>query len=131
MGKKVDVTCCACGKKAEFTVSDTSENQTVHFACGCGAVTELSGPMKGDKAADTLKLLNEVIGKAAPLIQQFRQSKMAGPDTGVGDGMAQVAKEITIELLNVDGELREALKDYVEQSLRMNLLGENPEEEDK
>jgi hypothetical protein len=126
---EIDVTCAACGKKAKIKVSDTAENQTIQFACSCGAVTEISGPMKGGKAEETLKLLNEIVGKAAPLIQQFRQSKMAGPDTGVGDGMAQVAKEIAIKILSSDDELREALEDYVEQSLRAGLLGENPEGE--
>jgi len=131
MSQKVNIVCGACGRDHVIeTDFAPDKNHTFTVLCTCGASTTAQGPVNADKPMDTFKIMNEVLSKLPPIIQEFRQSKLKGVDTGLGDALAEAGKEIALEVLQEDQELRGAIREYIIASLRNSFLGEGKAEED-
>jgi len=119
------ITCAGCGKQYDVTIDNTGigEKQTVIAKCSCGATTEISGLLKPKPGKDTFGQINELLAKLPMIIQSIRETKMEGMDTGIGQAVSELSKEIALEVLEGDFELREALKEHVTTELRRYLLG--------
>ena len=128
MAENVEIVCIGCGKKYTATLGNIkiTEKQTVAAKCDCGTYTEISGTLGTKKGQEWMQHLNEILAKAVPVIQEIRQAKMKGVDTGIGEALSELSKELALEILKENPELREALKDYVHDNLQRYL---HPNEE--
>jgi hypothetical protein len=114
--KRVDIKCAGCGKVIPVT---TGEGHTGIAKCDCGATTYVQG-----EPGAVLEQLNELLLKVPAILQQFKQSRRKGFETGLDDALHEVSRELSIEILKEDHELREALKERVRESLEAGLLEE-------
>jgi hypothetical protein len=121
MDEKVKVTCMGCGKIHEVTVSDKGP-QTAEVRCDCGTQTQLTTPAgKPQRMEETLKILNEIYPKVMAVLGEFRESKLKGVDTGIGEAISEVSKAIALRILEGDPILGKALGRIVRANLESYL----------
>lgn len=111
--KRTDIKCGGCGKVIPVT---TGEGHTGIAKCDCGATTYVQG-----EPGAVLEQLNELLGKVPAILKEFKQSRRKGFETGLDEALHEVSRELSIEILKEDKELREALKDHVRGSLEAGL----------
>lgn len=103
--KETMVVCAGCGKKLSVTCG---EGHTGIVKCDCGVTTTV----KGNPGA-VLDEINRLLEKVPALIQQLRDSKRKGFETGVDEAIHEAARQATISLLKEDPRLRDDLKELV------------------
>jgi len=119
------ITCAGCGKQYEFNIDDTTfdEKHMLIAKCACGATTQVESALKTERDKNMFGQINDILAMVPGIIRQIRESKMEGMDTGVGEAIAEVSKELAMEVLERDEELRDALREHVTEDLRRYLLG--------
>ncbi len=126
--KPTEITCAGCGKKVPVT---TGEGHTGIVKCECGTTTTVQG-----EPGPVLEEINRMLPKIVGIIKQFKNTGSRGPETGLGEGAHIATRDMVVEVLKEDEELRAALKDYVRSSLEASLFqrekgeGENDGDED-
>lgn len=116
--KKIEITCGGCGKVISVT---TGEGHTGIAKCDCGATTYVKGDL-----GDIMEQVTRIMEKLPAILGELKQSKRKGFETGLDEALHQVAKDVSIELLQEDPELRAAIKEQVRAALESAFLG--PEE---
>lgn len=113
--KRTEIKCAGCGKKIPVTAG---EGHMGIAQCDCGATTYVQG-----EPGPVLEQLNELLSKAPALLQQFKDSRRKGFETGLDEALHDASRELTLEILREDPGLRERLKDVVRDALENGLPG--------
>lgn len=119
--KKIEITCIGCGKKHDIVSED---GHTGIVKCDCGATSSL----KGD-ASSIIGEIAPLLDKIPALLKEFKTAKRKGFESGIDDGLHEVAKAMVIEIVKENSEIREALKEFVNNCLERSLHPENEEPE--
>jgi CRISPR/Cas system-associated protein Cas10 (large subunit of type III CRISPR-Cas system) len=134
----MEITCGKCG-----TVQDTGEfkifledkmakGHPVSFPCKkCGALVQIGGTTEKEEKDKTLEMFDRVkqlLPEISRIIQEFRRSKISGADTGIGEAVARMSRELSLEVIQEDPLIREGLKDLVREELRAAFLPKEEEE---
>lgn len=113
--KRTEIKCAGCGKKIPVT---TGEGHTGVAKCDCGATTYVQG-----EPGQILEQLNELLVKAPALLQQFKDSRRKGFETGLDQAIHDASHELAMEILREDPDIRGALRDLVRASLEEGISG--------
>lgn len=105
--ESIPIKCSKCGKEATITAG---EGHTGIFKCECGATTTIKG-----RPFDILAELQKMI---PALIDQWKTDKQQGVATGLDAALHEESKKIALRLLATDRDLKSALEEFVEGSLR-------------
>lgn len=119
--KTVEITCIGCGKKHSVI---SEEGHASSVKCDCGTTTSI----KGD-AGPIIEQIAILMEKAPALLKEFKQTRRRGFESGIDDGLHEVAKQMVIEIIKEDSEMRESLKEFVHGCLERSLHPENDEPE--
>ncbi len=109
-----EINCAGCGKKVPVT---TGEGHTGIVKCDCGVTTTVQG-----EPGDRLDQINRMLPQFVALIKEFKATGLKGPDTGVREGIHIAARDMVVEILKEDEDLREAVKAYVRASLEGSMF---------
>lgn len=122
--KKVEVTCIGCKKKHSIV---SEEGHTGIVKCDCGATTTVEGDTGATAAIfEQIAVLME---KAPALLKEFKSAKRLGFESGIDQGLHEVAKNMVLEIVKEDAGLQSALKEFVHGCLERSLHPENEEPE--
>ena len=119
--KTVEITCIGCGKKLPVV---SEEGHTGIVKCECGATTTV----KGDAGA-IFEQIAAIMEKAPAILREVKQTKRKGFETGIDEGLHEVARAMVMEIIKEDSEIREGLKEFVHGCLERSLHPENEEPE--
>lgn len=129
----MDVICEKCAWLVEFP--EQAKGPLPFPPCPkCGGVmrawkTEKEKPEeKEDKALDMFEKIKQLLPEISRIIQEFRRSKISGADTGIGEAVARMSRELSLEVIQEDPLIREGLKDLVREELRAAFLPKEEEE---
>jgi hypothetical protein len=103
--KRTEIKCAGCGKKIPVT---TGEGHTAIAKCDCGATTYVEG-----EPGPVLKELNELLTKVPALLQNFKDTRRKGFETGLDEALHDTSREIAFEILREDQSLRKRFKELV------------------
>lgn len=120
--KTVEITCIGCGKKHSIVSED---GHTGIVKCDCGATATVEGD-----ASAVLDQVAKMMKEAPALLREFKQTRRKGFETGLDEGLHEVCKDMVIEIVKEDTELRESLKDYVRDCLHQALNPQGGSEPD-
>ena len=112
--KRTEITCAACGKKVAITAG---EGHISVVKCECGAETQVQGD-----PGPVLDLINTMLPQIVGVIKEVKGSGGKGPQSGLAEGVHTATRDMVVEVLKEDKELREALKAYVRASLEASLF---------
>ncbi len=124
--KNVPITCAGCGKTYQIAVEDLEkvDQHTFVAKCACGATTQIEGTAEdASRFEDLSKFLKEI----PKLLQEFRQSRAKGVDTGIGEAVGEMSKELALQILKSDEKLRGALQKMVREDLEAYLMAADDE----
>ncbi len=113
--KRIEITCAGCGKKVPVT---TGEGHTGVVKCECGVETTVQG-----EPTPIMKDINRMLPHILGLVREVKDTSRRGVSSGLDDGIHIVTRDLVIELLEEEAELREALKVFVRTSLRNTIFG--------
>lgn len=122
--KKIEITCIGCSKKHEIVSED---GHTGIVKCDCGATTTVKGD--AGAAGAIFEQIAVLMEKAPALMKEFKAAKRKGFESGIDDGLHEVAKAMVIEIVKEDAGLRSSLKEFVQNCLERSLHPENEEPE--
>lgn len=117
--KKIEVTCMGCGKKHDV-VSEPGHASVVK--CDCGASIQIK-----DDPSSFIKELGPILDKIPGILGTLKQSRRQGFETGIDAGLHEVARQMVLEIMKEDAEMREAMKESVKDCLDRALFPEEPE----
>ena len=132
-----NVVCAGCGKMLQMPMpwgTSPLEDETF-ILCECGVETKIdtldlgAPPKKEAGSGNPLGILNEILQKAVPVIQEIRKAKLPGIDTGIGEGLAKAAHQAVFSVLREDEGLRNALKAIVQERIQSVLRKPKKESE--
>lgn len=116
--KKTEIACIGCGKMLPVTCG---EGHTGIVKCDCGATTTIKG-----EPGPILEELNKLLAQIPAVLRQFKDSRRKGFETGIDDALHEASRELAIEILKEDQELRDALKENVREALEDGFRKEEP-----
>lgn len=122
--KKAEVTCIGCGKKLSIV---SEEGHTGIVKCECGATTTVEGDV--GSAGAIFEQISVLMEKAPALLKEFKAAKRLGFESGIDQGLHEVAKNMVLEIVKEDAGLRSALKEFVQGCLERSLHPGNEEPE--
>jgi hypothetical protein len=115
--ENVPIKCPKCGKESVITAG---EGHTGILKCDCGATISLKG-----RPLDFLAELKKII---PDLITQWKAEKRPGVESGLDQAIHESSKKIAMELLETDPDLKSALRQFVEDSLKQAFLNRDEDQ---